>query len=192
MKILELLNKGADKERSIVKPYIIAEIGVNHEGSRATAKRLVGEAKEGGAHAVKFQSYKAETLASKHSPAYWDTTKEPTESQFDLFKKHDIDFSISGIPSLSSYNFKKNDLEIQTFITQEMLKKGYLANNMVYVSIEHSEKVLKRYYNILKNIVKNLTKRELIPFDSFQRRTSGPPYFALQSVIPSKKIYTPD
>ena len=89
MKILELLNKVADKERSIVKPYIIAEIGVNHEGSMATAKRLVGEAKEGGAHAVKFQSYKAETLASKHSPAYWDTTKEPTESQFKLFKKHD-------------------------------------------------------------------------------------------------------
>ena len=89
MKILTLLNKGIDKKKSIVKPYIIAEIGVNHEGSMKTAKRLVDEAKEGGAHAVKFQSYKAETLASKHSPAYWDTTKEPTESQFELFKKHD-------------------------------------------------------------------------------------------------------
>ena len=89
MKILTLLNKGIDKENSIVKPYIIAEVGVNHEGSMKTAKRLVDEAKEGGAHAVKFQSYQAETLASKHSPAYWDTTKEPTESQFELFKKHD-------------------------------------------------------------------------------------------------------
>jgi N-acetylneuraminate synthase len=89
MKILELLNKGVDKNNPIVKPYIIAEVGVNHEGSMKTAKRLVDDAKEGGAHAVKFQSYKAETLASKHSPAYWDTTKEPTESQFKLFKKHD-------------------------------------------------------------------------------------------------------
>ena len=89
MKILELLNKGVDKNNPIVKPYIIAEVGVNHEGSMKTAKRLVDEAKAGGAHAVKFQSYKAETLASKHSPAYWDTTKEPTESQFKLFKKHD-------------------------------------------------------------------------------------------------------
>jgi len=89
MNILTLLNKGVDKENSIIKPYIIAEVGVNHEGSMKTAKRLVDEAKEGGAHAVKFQSYKAETLASKHSPAYWDTTKEPTESQFELFKKHD-------------------------------------------------------------------------------------------------------
>ena len=89
MKILDLLNKGVDKSKPIVKPYIIAEVGVNHEGSMQTAKRLIDEAKEGGAHAVKFQSYKAETLASKHSPAYWDTTKEPTQSQFELFKKHD-------------------------------------------------------------------------------------------------------
>jgi len=89
MKILKLLKNGIEKEKPIVRPYIIAEIGVNHEGSMATAKRLVDDAKEGDAHAVKFQSYKAETLASKHSPAYWDTTKEPTESQFELFKKHD-------------------------------------------------------------------------------------------------------
>jgi sialic acid synthase SpsE len=70
-------------------PYIIAEAGVNHEGSMRTAKRLIDEAAEGGADAIKFQTYKAETIASKESPAYWDTTKEPTDSQFKLFKKHD-------------------------------------------------------------------------------------------------------
>jgi sialic acid synthase SpsE len=70
-------------------PYIIAEIGVNHEGSMERAKELIYLAKEGGADAAKFQSYKAETLASKHSPAYWDTSKEPTLSQYELFKKHD-------------------------------------------------------------------------------------------------------
>lgn len=71
------------------KPYIIAEIGVNHEGSIDQAKRLIDQAKEGGADAAKFQSYKAETLASKHSPSYWDTSKEPTQSQFALFQKYD-------------------------------------------------------------------------------------------------------
>lgn len=71
------------------KPYVIAEIGVNHEGSLPLAKRLVELAKEGGADAAKFQTYKADTLASRHSPAYWDTTKEPTLSQFELFKKFD-------------------------------------------------------------------------------------------------------
>ena len=70
-------------------PYIIAEAGVNHEGSMDTARRLIDEAAEGGAHAIKFQTYKAATLASRHSPAYWDTSKEPTRSQFELFQKHD-------------------------------------------------------------------------------------------------------
>lgn len=53
------------------------------------AKRLIDVAAEGGAHAIKFQPYKAETIASKHSPSYWDITKEPTRSQFELFKKYD-------------------------------------------------------------------------------------------------------
>lgn len=71
------------------RPYIVAEIGVNHEGSLGQAKALIELAKEGGADGAKFQSYKASTLASRHSPAYWDTSKEPTLSQFDLFKKYD-------------------------------------------------------------------------------------------------------
>lgn len=71
------------------RPYVIAEIGVNHEGSFETAKRLIELAKEGGAHAAKFQSYKADTLASKNSPAYWDLAKEPTTSQHQLFQKYD-------------------------------------------------------------------------------------------------------
>lgn len=74
---------------TFLNPYVIAEIGVNHEGDMNLAKRLIDQAASGGAHAAKFQSYKAEKLASRHSPAYWDTTKEPTESQYKLFKKYD-------------------------------------------------------------------------------------------------------
>lgn len=70
-------------------PYIIAEIGVNHGGDMDQAKRLIDLAKEGGAHAAKFQSYKAETIASRNSPSYWDLSKEPTTNQFQLFKKYD-------------------------------------------------------------------------------------------------------
>src|SRR5688572_2067836 len=86
-RIIDFLNGYNPLE--IVRPYIIAEAGVNHEGSMELAKRLIDEAKEGGADAIKFQTYKAETIASKDSPYYWDITKEPTRSQYELFKKYD-------------------------------------------------------------------------------------------------------
>ena len=70
-------------------PYVIAEIGVNHEGSIELAKKMIDLATEGGANAAKFQTYKAEKLAVKDSPAYWDTTQEETTSQYQLFKKYD-------------------------------------------------------------------------------------------------------
>jgi len=89
MKIIDLFNKNYCLNDSVRFPYIIAEAGVNHEGDIDIAKRLIEEAKEGGAHAIKFQTYKASTIASKDSPAYWDTTKEPTDSQFKLFQKYD-------------------------------------------------------------------------------------------------------
>lgn len=91
------------------KPYIIAEIGVNHEGSLDLAKSLIEEAKEGGADAAKFQSYKAGTLASKNSPSYWDTTKEATKSQYELFSKYDS-FGEKEYNDLSDY-CKKVDIE---------------------------------------------------------------------------------
>lgn len=89
MKILDFIEGFNPYDLSINRPYIIAEAGVNHEGEMELAKRLIYEAKEGGADAIKFQTYKAETLASKDSPAYWDRTKEPINSQYKLFKKHD-------------------------------------------------------------------------------------------------------
>lgn len=83
------IHLGARKINSYSTPYLIAEIGVNHEGSMDQAKRLIDLAQKGGADAAKFQSYKAGTLASKHSPSYWDTSKEATRSQYELFKKYD-------------------------------------------------------------------------------------------------------
>jgi len=70
-------------------PFVIAEIGVNHGGDLDLAKRLIDEAVAGGADAVKFQTYKAKTIASKKSPSYWDLSCEPTKSQYELFQKYD-------------------------------------------------------------------------------------------------------
>lgn len=88
MKLARLIGTPAPTDR-IPSPYVIAEVGVNHEGSMDIARRLIDEAAEGGADAVKFQTYRAATLASKNSPAYWDLAKEPTASQYDLFRRHD-------------------------------------------------------------------------------------------------------
>lgn len=88
MKSFELFTKSL-KSQKFERPYIIAEAGVNHEGSMELARRLIDEAAEGGADAIKFQTYRASTLASKNSPSYWDLSKEPTTSQYELFKKHD-------------------------------------------------------------------------------------------------------
>ena len=84
------------------KPYIIAEIGVNQEGSIDTAKKLIDLAKEGGAHAAKFQSYKANTIASVNSPAYWNKQVNPIQNQHELFQKYDS-FNESDYIELSKH-----------------------------------------------------------------------------------------
>lgn len=79
------------------KPYVIAEIGVNYYDTAKAlkispfeaAKKYIEKAVEAGVDCVKFQSYKADTIVSKNSPAYWDLSKEPTKSQYELFKKFD-------------------------------------------------------------------------------------------------------
>ena len=79
------------------KFVLIAEIGVNYYDIAKkenilpieAAKIMIKEAADSGVHAVKFQSYKAETLASKDSPYYWDISEEPTKTQYELFEKYD-------------------------------------------------------------------------------------------------------
>ena len=76
----------------------------------------------------------------------------------DLFKKYNIESTISGIPSLSTYSFKQNDLEIQTLITQEMLKKGFLASNRFYACIAHDNQVLDSYFNVFDETLNSISK----------------------------------
>lgn len=77
------------REFGAYNPFIIAEIGVNHEGDLLRAKKLIESAAGAGAHAVKFQTYTAQKLAStEFSPAYWDLDKEPEVSQFQLFQRY--------------------------------------------------------------------------------------------------------
>ena len=100
------LNK---KKGDNLYPYIIAEIGVNHEGSMKNAKKMIQQAAKYGANAAKFQTYKAESLASVNSPAYWNTKKEKITTQYKLFKKYDS-FRKKDYEELAKY-CKKNKID---------------------------------------------------------------------------------
>jgi sialic acid synthase SpsE len=89
MRLTDVFAAHRPESIAIRRPAIIAEAGVNHEGSLDLARRLIDEAAGAGADAIKFQTYKADTIASRNSPSYWDTTKEPTTSQHELFSKYD-------------------------------------------------------------------------------------------------------
>ncbi len=89
---------------------LIAEIGVNYYdiasergiSNMDAAKLMCREACDAGVHVVKFQAYRAESLAVANSPAYWDTSEEPTTSQRELFKKFDS-FGESEYRELAKY-----------------------------------------------------------------------------------------
>jgi len=116
--------------------YIIAEIGVNHEGSIELAKKLIDLAVEGGAHAAKFQTYKAEKLAVKNSPVYWDSKKEATKTQYQLFCKYDT-FGKSDYIDLKKYCDKKNIDFLSTPFDIESV--GYLSKLMPFFKIASAD-----------------------------------------------------
>ena len=65
--------------------YLIAEIGINHNGNFDLAKQLIQSASKAGADAVKFQTYITEKRVSKDSPIYEILKK--CEFDFDIFLK---------------------------------------------------------------------------------------------------------
>jgi N,N'-diacetyllegionaminate synthase len=75
------------------KTFIIAEAGVNHNGSIKLAKKLIDVAVQTGADAVKFQTFKAKNLVSKKAQKadYQKKTTDSEESQFDMIKKLELD-----------------------------------------------------------------------------------------------------
>ncbi len=75
------------------KVFIIAEAGVNHNGSLELAKKLIDVAVDAGVDAVKFQTFKADKLVSKgtQKAEYQKQTTAADESQYDMIKKLELD-----------------------------------------------------------------------------------------------------
>ncbi len=71
----------------------------------------------------------------------------------DLADKHNLSINTWGLSALSGYTFNSPDaLSYKTLITQEMLKKGYLATNSVYACIEHTQDLVNGYFSELDPI----------------------------------------
>jgi N-acetylneuraminate synthase len=75
-----------------MKTFIIAEAGVNHNGSLKVARQLIDAAADAGADAVKFQTFRTEQLVARHAPKpeYQTRTTDANESQFDMIKKLEL------------------------------------------------------------------------------------------------------
>jgi glutamate-1-semialdehyde 2,1-aminomutase len=74
---------------------------------------------------------------------------------------HEIPISISGLPALSSFSFPlPMGLAYKTLITQEMLKRGFLASTSVYVCTKHTDEVLDAYFVVLDEVFGLIRKCE--------------------------------
>lgn len=70
-----------------------------------------------------------------------------------LADKHELAISHFGLPALTGFSFaSEKNLFYKTLITQEMLSKGYLASNAVYVCTEHTQQVVDAYFENLDPI----------------------------------------
>lgn len=103
------------------KVLIIAEAGVNHNGSLELAKKLIDVAAEAGVDIVKFQSFKAEQLATRQAAKadYQQQTTNKTETQFEMLKE--LELSEKDHDDLLSYCKQKGIEFLSTPFDEESI-----------------------------------------------------------------------
>ena len=105
--------------------FIIAEAGVNHNGSIDLAKKLIDVAADSGADAVKFQTFKAENLVVKsaHKAEYQKQNTDSSESQFDMIKRLELD--VDSHKKLIAYCQQKDIMFLSTPFDHESINLLY-------------------------------------------------------------------
>jgi glutamate-1-semialdehyde 2,1-aminomutase len=77
----------------------------------------------------------------------------------EIIEKHGVNVEIKGLLAIPSFSFKndKNNI-LKTFVTQEMLKNGFIINNAIYISTAHNKKILDNFLLTLEKIFKVVKK----------------------------------
>ena len=79
-----------------------------------------------------------------------------------LAQRYDLEITIGGLLSLSTFSFNSEDsLKYKTLITQEMLKKGFLAGTAFYVCTEHNDQILEKFEENLDPIFEKIGQCEI-------------------------------
>ena len=86
--------------------YIIAEAGVNHNGSLEVAMKLISEAKRVGADAIKFQTFKADELILKETEKAAYQRNDVRETQFSMLKR--LELSHDDFKKLKEFSLNQN------------------------------------------------------------------------------------
>ena len=78
-----------------------------------------------------------------------------------LSKIYGLELEIKGIDAIPNFKFiSNNHLAYKTYISQEMLKKKFLASTAIYCSTAHKDKIINRYFDILDKIFLKIVKFE--------------------------------
>ena len=82
-----------------------------------------------------------------------ETGRNITAGWHELADRFGLAITTSGLPALTTLSFDSpNALAYKTLITQEMLRRGFLAATSVYVCTEHTREVLDRYFEVLESV----------------------------------------
>ena len=105
------------------------------------------------------------TLKAMDKEKSWEkitsTGEHINQEWLKLSQEFELPITISGLAALTTFTFKSdNALAYKTLITQEMLKKGYLAATAVYACTSHTPDIIKTYLENLKPIFKTIKECE--------------------------------
>ena len=143
------------------KPYLIAEIGINHNGDLDIAKKLIKNAKDSGFDSVKFQKrtidivYDKKTLDTPRESPWGNTTREQKvglefeQKEYDEIDKYCNDLAIGWFASawdinslvfLDQYNLKYNKIASAMIVDQKFLNEAAKRKKYTFISTGMSTK----------------------------------------------------